>query len=311
MRLSLPITFALVMTSSLASADPLDTWTQRNVLGGAGIAYADGHWSTRGAISTDGVTWTPQATSIPVHVVKANGLYVAADTQLLTSTDGTQWTPQLPNWAPGYRQIAGGGAGFVVATAGSSYAYSADGTVWALRLAPLAARGIRDVVFLGGQFVAATEQGVWTSTDANHWSQRSTTGTLRAIAYGNGRYVAVGTRTAQTSTDGVQWTSTPIYLADLQAVAFGDGMFVAVGPIPNSPKTAIATSKDGTTWTMRTPLAAWGSNTEIAYSGGRFVIALNSNVGAAMFASALPDKVSVTPTNTMTGSSVTAPKIAP
>ena len=58
-KLTLPLALALFALPSVARADNLDTWTQKYVSNGAGIAFWDGRWVTRGSVSTDGAQDRP------------------------------------------------------------------------------------------------------------------------------------------------------------------------------------------------------------------------------------------------------------
>ena len=99
-----------------------------------------------------------------------------------------------------------------------------------------------------------------TSTDLVNWTpvylDRTYTGYMRSMTYGNGVYLAVGARGAvgsaagapliATSTDGITWntytTMTTLGSGGLTKALYGNGVFVVAG------RDTIATSSDGINW---------------------------------------------------------------
>ncbi|MBT9546285.1 MAG: IPT/TIG domain-containing protein [Candidatus Sericytochromatia bacterium] len=148
-----------------------------------------------------------------------NGLYVAAGNsgRIETSPNGTEWTNMASS---GYNtpEDVGFGNGLYLMVGG-------DGT------------GNAGVIY--------------SSSDANAWTQRTTSvnKTLLAQAYGAGTHVVVGKEgVIASSPDGITWTNrTSGITTDLNEVIFANGKFVAVGA---DGKVLIST--DGSTWTNNT-----------------------------------------------------------
>src|SRR5207248_235678 len=89
-------------------------------------------------LSTDGITWTPAASSGTTqrmnNVVYAGGKFVAVGEggTILTSTDANVWTPRVSgttNWLHGLAYNADIGA-FVATGQGGVIVYSTDGLSW-------------------------------------------------------------------------------------------------------------------------------------------------------------------------------------
>lgn len=126
------------------------------------------------------------------------------------------------------------------------------------------------IVFGGGKFVAAGEDGIiLTSTNGVDW-QAQTSGTiqsLRGVTYGNGIFVVVGQGgTALTSPDGILWTAQNSRTSNfLSGAAFGDGLFVAVGG-----SGTIRYSTDGISWELGIPITS-NFLQSVSFGGGKFV----------------------------------------
>jgi hypothetical protein len=93
------------------------TWTQRAILGGSKISYANGLFfvplnNRTNLLSTDGINWSLKATGLTNTlgvVTYGNGIFMAQSgisrpgSYLATSTDGTNWfqyAKLLPNYCP-------------------------------------------------------------------------------------------------------------------------------------------------------------------------------------------------------------------
>lgn len=120
-----------------------------------------------------------------------------------------------------------------------------------------------------GIFVVVGANGILTSSDGVSWVQRSNV-PLRAVAYGAGKFVAVGDSGQNySSVDGVSWVqgSTSVVAGvSFYSICHGAGLFVAVG---NNTSSAIATSTDGVSWTLRSTGAA--NLRGVTHGGGIFV----------------------------------------
>jgi hypothetical protein len=135
------------------------------------------------------------------------------------------------------------------------------------------------VAYGNGTYVAAGGLGgaVFTSTDANVWTQRYWNLGLdnwRGAAYANGRFVVAGEASSGqapfaaifTSTDGVTWSLIrPGTGPGLHCVAFGNGVWVVAGK-------ELFTSTDTATWTPRT-IPTTGTVHAATFASGRFVLA--------------------------------------
>ena len=133
------------------------------------------------------------------------------------------------------------------------------------------------VVAVGaGAFVVAPTANA-ASPAGQEWTQQTTpvSGDWQAVTYGDGRFVAVANSgTANqivTSTNGVDWTAHSVTTGwpDVywRSVVHGNGTFVAVGATGTG---RVASSTDGSTWTLRTAAEAneWMS---VTYGAGVFV----------------------------------------
>ena len=196
---------------------------------------------------------------------------------------GVKWTkravPEVPlagiAWSG--NQFAAVGWGVVLT--------SPDGLTWQKRVVP-DDWFLEGVTWGGSQFVAvgrADEAGpiIATSPDGILWTERKAPDPqdrlplLYGVVWSGEQFVGVGPNTTSTSRDGVSWTKRRV--PDdwkLQRVAWGGSSFVAVGYRghgfdANTP--LIVASRDGVTWTVRSPPVADGRVMDVASSGARFV----------------------------------------
>lgn len=161
------------------------------------------------------------------------------------------------------------GNGVFIALFGPTIRSTTDGRDFTLLTNP-SEKGLNDVDYGGGRFVAVGEEGAIVRSDqGTTWVNVTspTTTTLNAVTYGGGRYVAVGQQgTVLTSTDGATWTSqTPATTVNLRGVAYGNGFYVAVGDSGR-----IQSSPDGADWTPR-PSGTTVTLHDVAYGLGRWV----------------------------------------
>jgi hypothetical protein len=150
---------------------------------------------------------------------------------------------------------------------------STDGTNWTIVDTPTLPTGMGRVRFVNNQYIATGKRGlVLSSADANAWTKQTfpSTDTTYDIAFGGGRYILAGTAQAGVnkglfiSTDGASWTAiTATNLPEdvWKGVTYGAGKFVAVGE-----KGQVATSTDGSSWSIYKPAGFLIQMQQVAYS---------------------------------------------
>jgi hypothetical protein len=196
-------------------------------------------------ISKDGATWERQISGTGktlFSLAYGNQAYVAAgdDSTILVSRDGKLWTKA--NIGPELLQTIAFGNGVFVASSiyngafdGGQAMSSTDGKVWRKTQFPCPPRnqvassenpwGMHSMNFCGGRFVAATTEGIYTSSDGSFWQPAREPNKFRlafhGAAFGDGLFVAVGTgngrganpsesahylfSTVATSSDAIAW----------------------------------------------------------------------------------------------------------
>lgn len=272
--------------------------------GGHFVAVASG--SSTVNTSTDGTTWTENATALPSNVTAvASGKFVkvvdAGDFEVgrpYTITDlgaSTAWTligAKSP--ANGYTFVAtdpGGGNGKaeLVGTAivgilsgSDATTYSLDGGLtWQVGGLLPASTTWTKIAYGNGRWVATNSTGANTaySTDGGvTWTAGGNlpmSGADIHIAYGKGIWVAFkeGTTAAASSINGgVTWTSRTLPAGDWKGIAYGNNRFVAIDGTPANDQ--VAYSLNGTTWTAVTgiPFGATDVQTGVAYGQGVFAV---------------------------------------
>ena len=217
------------------------------------------NWTGRNIPSTADKSWTGMVYGIPSQGIYAGqGLFVcisntSTSNGVLTSPDGINWIFQALSGTNSTNQ-------------------------W------------REITYGNGMFVACAQAGTYRfmwSRDGYSWTAITATtqdyGTWSGLTYGNGLFVAstysaASTTPIVTSSDGITWTdrtatigpywASVTYGIPLTGQYAGTGLFVASGL--NSSSTAIMTSPDGITWTVRsTPTTSYLLN--IKYGNGYFV----------------------------------------
>jgi hypothetical protein len=135
------------------------------------------------------------------------------------------------------------------------------------------------IAYGNGKFVVISESspGAY-STDGINWTAMTMpAGTWRGVAYGGGKFIAANANLAGAySFDGINWLSGTMLEKNWQVIAYGDGRFVAIaGRIGgnNPPNDVLATSTDGSNWTIVMELSTpfW---TFLGYGDGKFVAAV-------------------------------------
>ena len=272
---------AVLTTLSVWASDPLDTWAIRNTSNLTGglraITFANGQFVAAGdggtiATSPDGDKWTqvPSGTKLNLRAIAyADSQYVAVGGSSVgpNGTSGILTSPDGLNWIERFRGIG---------------------------LFNAVAHGDDRWVVVGGPDTEAAPILVW-SDDGINWTPAKGPGvepgvdaiSLDGAAYGNGEFVAVypgfdfsvPRSATYVSCDGMDWTSLD-GVKGLRAVMFVNGQFVAVGGYTGSgggylfSQTVIATSRNGTGWTLSADISSPGGVMQaIAYGAGQFVAA--------------------------------------
>lgn len=187
------------------------------------IAYGAGVYviAYSGAIfySTDLITFTQAApttlTNVYSKVIYAGGQFVAVSQNstgtIITSPDGINWTTRTNPISCAYLDVIYANSLYVAygTISSGNLVTSSDGITWTSR--SVGASNIIQVIYGGGQFVAATVGGVYTSADGLTWSLRTTniiSSTITSVGYVGTTYY-VGSSTDgyyATSSDATTWT---------------------------------------------------------------------------------------------------------
>lgn len=236
-----------ILFTTLAIADPLDTWIWRNPLPTGniirGIGYGGGRFVAVGdretvLISTDSTNWVDRSlntTNTFGNVAYGNGRFVAVG--------GT-----LPPSILGFQLYQNGGPAIITSTDGTNWNSVNSGTEMALQA----------VAFGNGQFVAVGSDTILTSSDGNNWVKRGTnaTGFFVGVAYGNGQFLITGSTNnvgvVWVSPDGVNWSPRPPLRISFGQVIFGSGIFLAqhlTNGLVGGLQTRLLASADGESWT--------------------------------------------------------------
>jgi hypothetical protein len=276
------LTGTQTLTNKTLTSPTLDNVTLQSISPTFVVAT---NFSTNGAYSTDGITWTTITfPSDPVGywigITYGNNTFVAVAfgfTTAASSTDGITWSlrtlPVTANW----KTVTYGNSTFVALAYGSTTAASStDGITWTLRTLP-SSGDWTGPAYGNGIFIALKNSSTTaaSSTDGITWTTRTlpTVSPWKSAIYGNNTFVAVAggyenlTTSAASSTDGITWTNrTMPASARWELVTYGNNTFVALA----YGSTTAASSTDGITWTTRTlpANAAWRS---VTYGNGTFV----------------------------------------
>ncbi|WP_338553121.1 X2-like carbohydrate binding domain-containing protein [Paenibacillus sp. KS-LC4] len=154
-----------------------------------------------------------------------------------TSTDATTWTQQ-----PFEREFVDQNASYINGKyflfGSEGISVSDTGSNWSYKWGGT----FNEIIYDGTQYIAVgilgREGGIWTSNDLSAWTQQSVSGfadAFTAVAHGNGKYVAVA------------------------------------GPYHGA--TMLATSSNGTSWSLQAGLLGNETLTDVAYGNGVFVTA--------------------------------------
>ncbi len=245
--------------------------------------------------STDSIIWTTRtnpssggsASAVYSKVIYGDGIYVVCgdttsgfNSLINTSTNAIHWTARTTGaTSPIYDVVYGNGI-YVASGFNGVSAYSTNAIVWQLRTSGFGTTIINTITFGNGIFVNAGRSATITtststtllnngnghyfalSTDAIHWSLRTTGGGTQSVfntIYANGRYVTSGSNynnnhTISVSTDSINWTlrtsaipQTSPGVPLLYALAHASNTYFAAGT-----NGRIMTSTDSIIWAIRT-----------------------------------------------------------
>lgn len=163
---------------------------------------------------------------------------------------------------------------------------SSNGTTWTQIKSATSSVSIMDVVVGPDRVIAVGGSvsgfNVWSSTNPASWSDLGavTTGTGRAITYGNGMYMAVGdSGRVVVSTDGVSWSTRSSGTGNgLYGVAAGLGGFAIVQP--NGSGFLVTDGNTFTTVGSNSGMnsIAFGNNTFVAVGNSGTITTLSGNL---------------------------------
>tara|TARA_R110000851_G_scaffold78117_2_gene172322 strand:+ start:6145 stop:11028 length:4884 start_codon:yes stop_codon:yes gene_type:complete len=201
------------------------------------------------------------------------------------STDGMAWSPLTFPTSGQWEAIgSAGGKYVVVAEDGNKALYSQDGTTWASSTLP-ATLDWSDVEGdeTGANWIAVGRTGDSTGTasiarstsSGSSWNTItvSVTADWASVAYGGGTFVMIqggGNKAMYSTNSGSTWTETALPSSqEWNRVVYGNDRFVAVCEKDDSSRCPTAVSYDGITWfagSMET-----GKWRDLAYNQGLFV----------------------------------------
>ncbi|QQZ63618.1 chitobiase/beta-hexosaminidase C-terminal domain-containing protein [Paenibacillus sonchi] len=159
---------------------------------------------------------------------------------------------------------------------------STNGTTWTMQ--PFKNYFVtQNARYLDGKYFRLGNEGMLVSSDGADWRYKWG-GAFTEIVHGSGsQYVAVG----KTGGDGAIWNSADLAqwnqvtlsprTTGFTAAAYGNNTYVAIGE-NNQTTTALATSPDGKTWTLRSGINDSTTLSDIAFGNGKFV-AVGSGAG--------------------------------
>jgi hypothetical protein len=251
-----------------AAADTSDDLS--SVTYGNGMFVAVGSDGATTFVSTDAASWNQGGNGLNFGdmngVTIGNGQFVVVDNSgdIATSTDGLNWTPQASTGENFYG--IGYGNGFFVAVGDSGAIYLSSGTNFWFANDSGQANNLYGICYGNGLFVVAGQVGTVLSSSLaaaspnpaqENWALASyapatvdTSDSFSCVTYGNGTYVALGSDgdTSFVSANGITWTQggNGLAFSDINGVTFGNGLFALVD---NSGD--VATSPDGLNWTAQ------------------------------------------------------------
>ncbi|OKP98982.1 chitobiase/beta-hexosaminidase C-terminal domain-containing protein [Paenibacillus sp. P46E] len=278
-------------------------YVTRVTVGNSGTKLAIGASNGKIYSTINGSTWTwtqPSTAAGPSTGTNMlswmNGRYYISDPSayLWTSTDLSTYTlmglPFKQNASQYNNQMFNGfydGTkvylfGYESPNYGAVYT-SANGTTWTMQ--PFKNYFVtQNPRFLNGKYFRLGNEGMMVSSDGVDWRYKWG-GAFTEIVHGSGsQYIAVG----RMGGDGAIWNSADLAnwnqvtlssrVAGFSAAAYGNNTYVAIGEA-NQTSTTLATSTDGSAWTLQSSLNDSTAITDIAFGNGKFV-AVGSSAGA-------------------------------
>jgi hypothetical protein len=275
-------------------------WTPRTVttsgsggssIGTSAIAYGAGvyvvAYQTSNSLyySSDLISFTATASAVAScnKVIYANSQFVAVGNNVIyTSSGGVTWTSQTSPANINYQDVIYANSLYIAygTFVGANLATSTDGVTWTSR--SVGVGNVLQVIYAGGQFVAAGTMGVYTSPDGVTWTSRTTgltTANHTSIAYIGSTYYA-GTNSSgyyATSTDAITWT----LKRDASTGGFY-GFFNVNSKVVGVGDMGIVILDGGTreayqpNFTYGTTLTVGTGARQVAYNGSNQYVAINS-----------------------------------
>jgi hypothetical protein len=283
-------------TIFMTSADGV-TWTvqgqsQATDLDFRALTFADGRFVAAGgqgnfAVSTDGTNWTIASSATHDNlrgVTYADGRFVTVGNLGINavSTDGTIWDWHARASTQNLHHVTFGNGAFVAVGAAGTALRSTDTVSWTPQISDTS-EDLFDVTYHNGMFVAVGGHfsgvsdnivfyhSIVTSSDGVTWKQAlgGTGFRLHGVTFGDGIFVAVGQPgVVLTSTNAIDWEKHPAGVQYLKSVAYGNGIYVSVGEQGGA---GIASSTNGTTWTITAAAVSPGQFDEVIFADGHFV----------------------------------------
>jgi hypothetical protein len=213
----------------------------------------------------------------PVEPVKRFVMFAyGSKTGAYSDNNGTTWkTMTITNnqsSEPGY--LAFGAGKFVSLGSGYNAHYSSNGVIWTkLSLTTDIILNRYGLKFENGKFVAATTNGIYSSTNGINWTQHTTPNTY-LLCYGNNKWLRsdyFGLQQVSFSTNLTSWssvTNTGISNVWINSIAYGNGKYVAGGY--NQYTGSLWYSSDGITWTNVTSMSNYNF-WKVIYANGLFI----------------------------------------
>ncbi|MCC7376450.1 MAG: hypothetical protein IT581_17455 [Verrucomicrobiales bacterium] len=170
------------------------------------------------------------------------------------------WHVRTPPTSPtqeDFNGIAYGAGRWVVVGGDGSILTSTDGVTWEPQFNPAAPRGLQDVGYANGQFVAIGSRAddLLTSPDGVVWTRGSLglSGGRKVIHDGTRFIVLASGGFLGISTNAINWDSqyrVPMKFVDAGGIAFGNGAYVEVGYMRTGQPTDLYSSSNLTQWTF-------------------------------------------------------------
>jgi hypothetical protein len=224
----------------------------------SGSDYQTGYHPRSTLVSTNGASWSAQRTVTPSQVHVPNGYFLdvaGADGRpfvavgnhgvIWSSTNATDWTVVDPRpreylndieYANGSYVAVGGKEGYIGYPPGTCSIFSSTNGIDWRSYVPYRPDTLWDVTYGKGCWVATGDDGgIFTSTDAIHWADRSwpdTLNDLEHVVYGNGRFIAFSAYRDRIyhSEDTILWAiSDGAPVANVRCAGFFNDQFMACG----------------------------------------------------------------------------------